>query len=41
MGGKGGSEVDIGMGKPSAGILAGLTWLTCTVRYTMSSSYVT
>ena len=38
MGGAGG---DIGTGKPPAGVLAGLTWLTWTVRQTMSSSYVT
>ena len=40
-GGEGGAGGDIGTGKLPAGVLAGLTWLTWTVRQTMSSSYVT
>ena len=40
-GGEGGAGGDIGTGKPPVGTLAGLAWLTWTVRQTMSSSYVT
>ena len=40
-GGEGGAGGNTGTGKPPTGVLAGLTWLTCTVLQTMSSSYVT